>query len=347
MNRQLLTLATILIIAASACRPSDRDRSGGENEPATKTYPTTGEILRISPALDTILHADAALEILATGFDWSEGPVWIPSHSLLLFSDVPTNRIYSWREGDTTAAVFLEPSGYTGQTPRGGEPGSNGLTLDSGGRLVLCQHGDRRMARLDAPFDRPEPNFTTLADVYDGKRFNSPNDAVYDSRGNLYFTDPPYGLEGNVNDPAKELPYQGIYEVTPEGEVRLLDTLSRPNGIALSPDETKLYVANSDPQRAVWMVYDLDPDAGTSNGRVFLDAGTRRNEGPGLPDGLKVDRRGLIFATGPGGVWVISPQAELLGIIKTGQATANCAFNEAQDMLFIAADSLLLRVRLR
>ncbi len=230
---------------------------------------------------------------------------------------------------------------------RGGEPGSNGLLLDSEGRLVLTQHGDRRVARMDAPLTAPEPNFTTLADRYDGMRFSSPNDAVFDGQGALYFTDPPYGLPQGPGDPTQETPFNGVYRLGVDGEVTLLtDELSRPNGIALSPDEQTLYVANSDSTQAIWMAYDLLPSGRIENGRVFFDATEWVLERLGLPDGLKVDEAGNLFATGPGGVLVFSPDGRHLGTIRTTQETANCAFDRDGTALYMTADSYLLRIRL-
>lgn len=299
------------------------------------------KIERLDPRLDSLIAADAEIEILASGFDWSEGPVWIPSGSgWLLFSDVPQNRIYKWQPG-REVEVFLEPSGYTGDVPRGGEPGSNGLTLDAQGRLVLCQHGDRAVARLE-----PSGELTTLAADYQGKRFNSPNDLVYKSDGSLYFTDPPYGLEQGEQDPARHLDFQGVFRLDPDGSVTLLTSdLSRPNGLAFSPDESVLYVANSDPQRAVWMAFPMQEGNTLGQGEVFFDATAWVGEKPGLPDGLKVDREGNLFATGPGGVLIFSSDGTHLGTIDTGQATANCAWGGDGSDLYITADGDLMRVR--
>jgi gluconolactonase len=308
---------------------------------------TIGSIERLDPAIDALIPPDAVIEVLAEGFDWAEGPVWIEDGEYVLFSDVPANRIYRWKEGEGHR-VWLEPSGYTGDAPRGGEPGSNGLLLDGEDRLVLNQHGDRRVARLDAPLTAPEPNFTTLADRYEGMRFSSPNDAVFDSRGALFFTDPPYGLPEGPGDPTKETPFNGVYRLGVDGVVTLLtDELSRPNGIALSPDERTLYVANSDPERAIWMAYDLRPSGTVDNGRVLFDATEQVTERRGLPDGLKVDEAGNVFATGPGGVLVFSPDGRHLGTIRTTQATANCAFDRDGTALYMTADSYLLRIRLQ
>jgi gluconolactonase len=316
----------------------------GESKTALQTI---GDIERLDPAIEALIPQNAVVEILAEGFEWSEGPVWIADGEYLLFSDVPQDTIFRWEEG-TGSRVWLTPSGYTGSEPRGGESGSNGLLLDDRGRLVLCQHGDRRVARLDAPLDEPQPLFTTLVDRYDGKRFSSPNDAVFDSAGNLYFTDPPYGLPEGPDDPTKELPFNGVYRLSTDGEVILLtDQLSRPNGIALSPDEKTLYVANSDPERAIWMAYDIGSDGTVANNRVFFDATEMVFHRPGLPDGLKVDATGNLFATGPGGVLVFSPEGTHLATINTTKATANCAFDSDGSTLYMTADDTLLRVRLK
>ena len=309
-------------------------------------HPTIGQVDRINAAVNALVPDPAPIEVLAQGFDWSEGPVWVRDPGFLLFTDIPPNQVLRWDPGQTKQ-VYLTPSGYTGSTPRGGERGANGLLLDSQQRLVLCQHGDRRVARMDAPLTAPRPKFVTLADRYDGKRFNSPNDAVFHSDGSLYFTDPPYGLEQGINDPAKELPFQGVYRLQPNGDVTLLTAeLSRPNGIAFSPDESTLYVANSDPQRAIWMAYSVRADGTLEKGRVLRDATDRVGKQKGLPDGMAVDQRGHLFATGPGGVWIISPQGDHLGTIQTTQATSNCTFGEDGRSLFMTADMLLLRIRL-
>lgn len=308
---------------------------------------TTGSIEKLAEDLDQVIKPGAKIEILANGFTWSEGPLWLPKQNKLLFCDIPPNKIYEWSE-KAGLQLYLTPSGYTGTQPRGGEVGSNGLALDTEGQLVLCQHGDRRMARLDASLDNPKPKFVTVADAYEGKKLNSPNDAVYKRNGDLYFTDPPYGLEKNMDDPGKELPFQGVYRVTKEGKVQLLTKeLSRPNGLAFSPDEKILYVANSDPERAIWMAYEVQPDGSIANGKVFFDATEMAKTAQGLPDGLKVSRQGTLFATGPGGVLVFSKEGQHLGTIKTGQPTSNCAFNEDESILYITANMYLMRVKLK
>lgn len=306
-----------------------------------------GSIEVTSNKLWSVIPEGAALEILAEGHDWTEGPLWIAEQEMLLYTDIPRNAIYSWKEG-MQASVYLKPSGYLGENFTGKEPGANGLLLNAKGQLVLCQHGERRLARMNATLDAPKAEFNSLVDHYNGKRFNSPNDAVYSKSGDLYFTDPPYGLPRQMEDPAKELDFQGVYRLDVAGNISLLtDELTRPNGIALSPDEKKLYVANSDPEQAIWKVFDLKEDGTLGEGVQFYNATDLVPNEKGLPDGLKVDDHGNIFATGPGGVLIFSSEGELLGTIRTGQATSNCAFNTDKSALFITADSYLLRIKLR
>ena len=312
-----------------------------------------GDVERLSPTLDALVDPDARFEVLADGFDWSEGPLWIPEDGgYVIFSDIPPNRVMKWRSGEGVS-VYLEQSGYLGPIPRPGhvrpdEPGSNGLLLDPQGRLVLCQHGERQVGRMIAPLSAPAPRYEAVADAFDGKRLNSPNDAVFHRNGDLYFTDPPYGMARKMQDPEKALPFQGVYRRSRDGAVTLLtDQMSRPNGLAFSPDYRTLYVANSDPKRAVWMAFPLQADGTLSEGRVLFDATPLAGQLKGLPDGLKVDRLGNLFATGPGGVLVLTPSGEHLGTLHTGEATSNCAFGEDGRSLFVTADRYLLRVRLK
>lgn len=317
-------------------------------ESTAEDIPETDEtaVERVDPALDQIISLDAALEILAEGFDWTEGPLWLEEEKMLIFSDIPPNTIYSWSEKHGKK-VYVNPSGYTSETERGGEVGSNGLLLNPEGKLVLCQHGDRRLAVMNAPLGYPEPDYTTIVDNFQGKKLNSPNDAAYSSSGDLYFTDPPYGLEKNMDDPLKELDFQGVYKFDAQGQLHLLtDQMTRPNGIALSIDERKLYVANSDPEQAIWMEYNIQKDGQLDEGRVLYDATEWVGKTKGLPDGLKVHPSGVIFATGPGGVWIFSVEGNHLGTIHTGQATSNCAFGNDNQYLYITADMYLMRIAL-
>ncbi|MBT1705651.1 SMP-30/gluconolactonase/LRE family protein [Chryseosolibacter indicus] len=315
----------------------------------TSEVKTTGSIERLDPSLDALVSPDAKIEILAEGYEWSEGPVWVESQNMLLFSDVPKNTIYKWTEKEG-AQVYLTPSGYTGSEPsQRKEPGSNGLTLDPSGRLVLCQHGDRRVARMDASLDAPKPIFVTLADNFEGKKLSSPNDVVFKKNGEIFFTDPPYGLptQGD-NDPAKETPFNGVYRVTTGGEVKLLvDSLTRPNGIAFTPDEKTFIVANSDPEKATWYAFDLEGDS-VVNQRIFFDATPASKAGEqGLPDGFRIDKEGNMFATGPGGMWIFNREGKVIGKIKLPQPTSNCAFSADEKTLYITSDMYLLRIKLR
>lgn len=308
-------------------------------------YRTMGTIERIDPLLDNIISTNAKPEVIAEGFQWSEGPVWVESHKMLLFSDVPRDTVYKWTE-EKGLEVYLTPSGYTGTTKRGGEMGSNGLVLDKQGRLVLCQHGNRQMARMDAPLDKPSPTYIPIADRWQGYRFNSPNDAVYNSQGELYFTDPPYGLEKNVNDPAKEIPFQGVYCYRDEQVLLVTDTLTRPNGLAFLPGEKTLLVANSDPAKPNWYALDIGSSSPTVTAKIFYSAAGEKGQ-KGLPDGLKVDKRGNVFATGPGGIWIFTKDAKLIGKIRLTEAASNCALSTDEKTLYITNDMYVLRLKMR
>lgn len=323
--------------AAEEEAPAKPSRKQRKAAAAAHVYPTLGQVERLDPALDALIAPGTPIEKLAAGFKWSEGPVWVRKGGYLLFSDVPNNVVFRWKEGQETQG-FIHPSGYTGSNA--GEQGSNGLMLDKQGRLILCQHGDRQVARWE------NGKFTPLARYYKFRRFNSPNDLVYKSNGDLYFTDPPYGLKGMNNDPAKELNYSGVFRLTPSGDVTLLTSnLSFPNGIALSPDEKTLYVAVSDPKRAVLMAYGVKPDGTVENERVFADLTSQVGRRPGLPDGLKVDKAGNLWATGPGGVLVFAPDGKHLGTIDTGEPTANCAFGDDGSTLYITSNMYLCRIK--
>ncbi len=335
-----LATGILLGLIVTACQSTTRSSTPAPAMSPANSYPAIGDIERLDPRLDTLIAPGTPIEKLAEGFDWAEGPVWVKDGNYLLFSDVPANTVFKWTEGDEPV-VFLKPSGYTGSRARDGEPGSNGLLLDAQGRLVLCQHGDRRVSRLET-----DGSFSAVARFYQSNRLNSPNDAVYRSNGDLYFTDPPYGLEKLNDDPAKELLFNGVFRLTPDGKVDLLTSrLTFPNGIAFSPDERILYVAVSDPVRPVIMAFDVDESGAIRNGRVFFDATPWLPGRKGLPDGMKVDHQGNLFATGPGGILVIAPDATLLGVIHTGEATANCAWGNDGSVLYLTADMYLLRVR--
>lgn len=318
--------------------------SQNKEKATEKGYPTAGSIERLDPMMDQLVPLDAEVEILASGFEWAEGPVWLEDLGALIFSDIPVNTIYKWTEEDSIS-VYLNPSGFSGAIDGMKEPGSNGLILDTEGRLVLCQHGDRQVARMNAPLDAPKENYEPIVTNYEGLRLNSPNDITMSRSGVFYFTDPPYGLhDWNT----KELDFQGVYKIDLDGIVSLqIDNLTRPNGIGLSPDEKTLYVAVSDPERAGYYAYQLNEDGNVASGRLILDAREMYSEKmKGNPDGMEINKSGYLFATGPGGVLVLDPEGKHLGTILTGQKTANCTFNADESVLYITADMYLMRVKL-
>jgi len=312
----------------------------------TKEVKTIGSIERLDAALDNLISSTALVEILAEGYEWSEGPVWVAKENMLLFSDVPKNTIYKWTE-KSGAEVYLTPSGFTGESTESREPGSNGLIIHNDS-LILCQHGNRQMAKMNASLADPKPEFITLANTYNGKRFSSPNDAVYRSNGDLFFTDPPYGLPKQSDDPDKEQPHNGVYKVTPAGVVSLLvDSLTRPNGIIMMPGEKKLIVANSDPAKAIWYEFEINEKDSLTHARIFYNATSNLKTEKGLPDGLKADSNGNIFASGPGGIWIFDSSGKVLGRIKLSESVSNCALSTDEKTLFITADMYLLRVKMR
>jgi len=346
-----LTLTTILSLAVGAAATAQAQYLN------TTNFPALGKVHILDPALGQILDPASPVEVIAMGFDWAEGPVWMPDPSSeaggrILFSDVPQNTIYQWEEG-RGLSIFLKPSGFTGPGEYSREPGSNGLALDARGQLLICEHGDRRVSRLTLTPD-PEGDGVrwggkvTVADHFDGRRFNSPNDIAVHSSGAIYFTDPPYGLPGGPDSPARELDTFGVYRVAPDGGVSLIiGDLARPNGIGLSPDESTLYVAQSH-RPATITAYPVLEDGTAGPGKVLIDLTGQMGQ-PGMggaPDGLAIDSAGNLWATGPGGVWVITPDGTPLGRIETGQNTANCAFGGPDGTtLYITADMYLCRIQ--
>jgi gluconolactonase len=319
-------------------------------------FEKVGSIERLDPGLDAIVPKDAVIEKLTDGFKWTEGPVWIHA-GYLLFAEIPSNRIMKWSPKNGLS-VFLQPSGYTGKEPFAGpEAGSNGMTLDPLGRLTVAGHGRRNVYRLESL--EKGATVTVLAEKYEGKRLSSPNDLVYKSDRSLYFTDPPYGLPTQSDtDPGKELSFNGVFRVPnaashrpggPPDDAKLqviIKDLTRPNGIAFSPDEKYLYIAVSDPAHKVWMRYDVKPDGTVANGKVFFDATSET--GVGGPDGIKVDRKGNLYGSGPGGLWIFSPEGKHLGTLKLPENMANLNWGDADaKTLYITASAGLYRVRLK
>lgn len=342
MKNSIKTLKTLLVSASllTVCY--------------AKEYKTIGSLESHDPQFGKLVAPDTNIEIIGEGFSWIEGPLWLPSENCLVFSNIPPNKLWKWTEKDG-AVPYLLKSGYLGEVPRPGfkgafdQAGSNGLILSPEGKLVLCQHGLRQMGMMKAPLNQPKPDYKTLTDRnHEGKKYNSPNDGCYHKDGSLFFTDPPYGLPAGADDNTRETNYSGVYRLSKDGKVTLIDDkLERPNGIALSPDQKTLYVANSHETNAIWMAYELNDDGTVKSKRVFKDVtklvGTRK----GMPDGLKIDDNGYIYATAPGGVWVLDPKGKHLGTIVTKEFASNVAFGPDKKTLYITADMLLLRVKLR
>jgi gluconolactonase len=298
----------------------------------------------LDPRMEILISKNAKIEILAEGFGWAEGPVWIPELNGILFSDVPNNKAYLWTE-KKGLSLFLYPSGMTNHAPNNMSAGSNGLGLDSDGNLILCQHGDRSISRLNNWFFE-EPKYDVLVDHFNGKWLNSPNDLVFDKQGSIYFTDPPYGLRNGDEDDLKELNFNGVFKWNAREEVKLVEkNMSRPNGIALSLDEKTAYVANSDPANDVIMAFDVLED-GFLNGRIFFDGNILSQTREGLFDGLKMHSSGIIFATGPGGVLLLDSMGVHLGTIMPGKKTANCSFDRDEQYLYLTSTDVLARVKL-
>ncbi len=325
----------LFVIAAAALVPS---LWGNTDTPSN--YPVFGKINPFDERLDELIDEDAKIEVIASGFVWTEGPAWNKEGSYLVFSDIPRNVVMKWSETEGLSE-YLRPAGYTGIVDYGREPGSNGLLFDAAGRLTLCEHGDRRVSVLTKNGGK-----RTLADNYQGARFNSPNDLVYHSNGNLYFTDPIFGLPERQDDPRREMDYCGVYLLRPSGEVVLLTKeFTLPNGIALSPDGKTLYVAQSDSAAPIWRSYPVKEDGTIGKGRLFFNALKFKKDGVGNPDGMTVDRNGNLWATGPGGIYIFTPEGELLGRIETGEHASNCTWGDDGSTLYMTVDMFVCRVR--
>lgn len=336
-------LAPLLALALALCAALPSALAG---EPAATTPTAIGRVVALQPAMNRYVDADARIELLAQGFTWAEGPTWVGGREgYLLFTDVPENTLYRWRQGEGLAE-FLKPSGYAGADDGSlREAGANGLYTEPSGTVLLADSGNRSLMRLD-PATRGK---TELAARFNGKRFNSPNDMVRRADGRIYFTDPPYGLAGIEKSPLIEQPHSGVYRLDPDGSVHLIDgELKFPNGVALSPDGNTLYVSNSDPRRPIWKAYTLDGSGRASHARVLADASREVEAGlPGLPDGMSMAADGTLFASGPGGLWILRADGTPLGRIETGQAIANCAFGGDGRTLYLTSKDKLARVRVK
>ncbi|MBK9253868.1 MAG: SMP-30/gluconolactonase/LRE family protein [Saprospiraceae bacterium] len=334
-NHNLLFVLISAVITVSACKETK----------GTKEFVSVGKIITIDSSLSEIIDSTSPIEVLADGFQWSEGPLWLENEKMLIFSDVPENVIYSWSESDGVK-TYLTPAGNT--SGEKSKEGSNGLMLDQNGNLIICQHGDRAVARMESPVNQPKADFKVLVQKYSDKLLNSPNDICLARNGDMFFTDPPYGLKGLDDSKDKELDFNGVYRLTSKGDLLLIEAqLTKPNGIALSSDEKFLYVANSDPDKAIWMKYLLDDYLNVTGKEVFADKTSDVPNLKGLPDGLKVNRSGIIFASGPGGILIFHPDGRHLGTIMTGEATSNCALDTDEKYLYMTADDYLMRVKLK
>jgi gluconolactonase len=312
------------------------------NSYSQQTYPTIGKIISYDNTFSQLVSADAKIEVLGTNFVWSEGPVWVKEGGYLLFSDAPQNTIFKW-EAKTGITPFLKPSGYTGLGRYSDEPGSNGLIINRDGELVACEHGDRRISKMNMA----SGGKVTLADSWQGKRINSPNDICQHSNGTYYFTDPPYGLPGRESDTInKGITRNGVYSIAPGGAVAMIEsTFKLPNGVALSPDESILYVSQSDGSAPYITAYPVKKDGSVGSGKVFFDFREHPEVSAAAADGMKVDAKGNIYAAAANGIVVISPKGKVLGKIETGVPTSNCAFG-AEGYLYITAHHYVCRIKL-
>ena len=325
----IFTVTSLLILGSCAPKPAVEPDTGGG---------AVGSIVRLDPAFDALVPRAAQIEKLAGGFQFIEGPLWFPA-GYLWFSDVVGNVVRQWSP-DGKVVEILRPGGYDkNDAPPGSFIGPNGMIADRDGAVLLCQHGNRRIVRIGK-----ERAVSVLVDRFEGKRLNSPNDLVYKSDGSLYFTDPPYGLIKQDEDPQKELLFNGVFRLAGGKLQAVVRDLTRPNGIAFSPDEKILYIANSDEKRKVWMRYDVLPDGSVTNGRMFFDVTAEKEDG--LPDGMKVDANGNLYCAGPGGIWVFSPDGKHLGTIKPPETPANCNWGDDGKTLYITARTGLYRIKL-
>jgi gluconolactonase len=347
MSLKTLLLPVVSAFCLASCQNVAYKQPAGKQTDSIAPKAVERKVLILDPEALNILDSTAAIDVIASGFKWAEGPLYISSGNYLLFSDVPANKIYKWQEGKDTS-VFLDHSGTPGPIVDPKEPGSNGLVVNKHGELVLCQQGERRIARMTAPLSNPKPLFVSLAAKFQGKRFNSPNDAVYRSNGDLYFTDPPYGFSKGIQDPAKQLPFQGVYCLKPDGRLLLVtDELPYPNGIAFSPDQKYLFVSNSDDSNKIWMKYELDQNGRIKSKQLFYHAAAFDGKNSGNPDGMKMSKKGYLFASGPEGIWIFNPAGKVIAKILTGELTSNCAFTADERELYITCNHFIMRCRLK
>jgi gluconolactonase len=334
MDRRKYLFIAVLLASCTASSPPEQPAAKIENAAATGV----GSVVRLDPALDALVPASAKIEKLAGGFGFTEGPLWF-TEGYLWFSDVTGNVVRQWGPDGKITEILRPGGGENKEAPPGSFIGPNGMIHDKDGAVLLCQHSNRQIVRITK--DR---QVSTFLDRFEGKRFNSPNDLVYKSDGSLYFTDPPYGLLKQDDDPRKELKFNGVFRYA-NGKVQaIIKDLSRPNGIAFSPDEKILYIANSDDKRKVWMAYDVKPDGTVANGRVFADVTSEKENGS--PDGMKVDSMGNVYASGSAGIWIFSPAGKHLGTIKPGETPANCNWGDDGKTLYITAETGLYRIKL-
>ncbi len=337
----------ICCIIVAACNNSNNTTADVKPVKDSLAKDTGRHVEILDPEGNKFLDANATVDVLAGGFAWTEGALYVADGDYFLFSDIPNNKVYKWKDGGDTS-LFLTPSGFTGIMLTGTKGGSNGLILDKKGQLVLMQEGDRRIARMKAPITAPKADFITLADNYGGKHLNSPNDGVFAANGDFYFTDPPYGLKKGIQDSAKELSFQGVMLLRPNGKVEVVtDELKYPNGIALTPDGKNLLIGNSDGDNKVWMRYELNEKGLMKSSSVFYKPTPEEAKANGSPDGMKMSKDGYLFATGPGGVWIFNPAGKPIARIYTGDLTANCALGKDEKILFMNCNSYVMRVRLK
>lgn len=320
-----ISLAVLLAACSSAPPPA----------PVVQTH-GVGTIVRLDPAFDALVPKDAVIEKVAGGFEFTEGPLWRPE-GVLWFSDVTANVVRSVTPAGQVTILIPKAGGET-NAPPGSFIGPNGMIADKDGYVLLCQHTNRRIVRV-----AKDLTMTPYLEKFEGKRFNSPNDLVYRSDGTLYFTDPPYGLPKQDDDKAKELKFNGVFRYAGGKLTAVIKDLNRPNGLAFSPDEKTLYVGNSDEKKRFWTRYDVAPDGGISNGKLFADVSAEKEDG--VPDGFKVDSQGNIWSSGPAGIWVFSPDGKHLGTLKTPEIPANCNWGDDGKTLYITARTSVYRVK--